>query len=85
MSFSLFRHREKYNAVNHKEFLLDSDEDFENLPGLTECAPGSKAYSCASGKRKILNNAGQWVPMVDSGGSGGGCALAMTDVSEEGM
>ena len=85
MAFSLFRHGEKYNSAKHKEFIVDTDEDFETLPGAAICAPGSTAYSIASGKKKMLNNAGVWVLMQASGGGSGGCALAMTDVSEEGM
>ena len=86
MAFSLFKHREKYNNTNKKDFILDNDADFDSLPGIEQCAPGSTGYSIATGTTKILNHAGQWVTKKDTGGGGGGgCAFGMTDVSEEGM
>ena len=42
-----------------KEFLCDTDADFESLP---ECDPGSSAVSIESGNVKVVNTQGQWVP-----------------------
>lgn len=42
-----------------KEFLCDTDADFDSLP---ECDPGSSAISIESGTVKVVDTYGRWVP-----------------------
>lgn len=68
--------REKYNAATHREFIMDGDDeaqDLAELPGLELCARGSLAQHIKTGNWFILNSAGEWVPYpVPASGSGGG-------------
>lgn len=48
-----------YGAGLKKEYLCDTDADFENLP---ESTPGSAAVSIESGKVYVVNTQGEWVP-----------------------
>lgn len=41
------------------EFICDTDEDFANLP---KCCTGSTAVSLQSGKIRVVNTVGEWVP-----------------------
>lgn len=41
-----------------KEFLCDTDADFETLP---KCSAGSMAVSIESGKVMVVNTSGEWV------------------------
>lgn len=41
-----------------KEFICDTDADFENLP---KACTGSTAVSIQSGKIKVVNTSGEWV------------------------
>ena len=53
----------KYCATQNdelKEYLCDTDADFENLPTSCTCA-GSTAVSVESGAIRVVNAAGQWV------------------------
>lgn len=43
------------------DFIMDTDQDLADLP--TECAPGSTALSCASGKVFIVNASHMWVEL----------------------
>ena len=83
MAISILKMRDHYNAPNRKDYLVDTDADFESLPCAAKCAPGSTAYSVETGHKKILNNAGVW--MEYKGGSGGGGGDELVDVSVEGM
>lgn len=76
---TIYKVRGKYNDARHRDYLLDFDSEFANLPGLNICAVGSHAYSAESGKAKILNSAGAWVDdkTGTSGGGGGGGEGAM--------
>lgn len=47
----------KDGTILVKEFIVDSDADFANLP---EAAPGSTALS-PSGAIMVVNASGQWV------------------------
>ncbi|MBQ1232117.1 MAG: hypothetical protein IIX86_01155 [Clostridia bacterium] len=47
----------KDGTILVKEFIVDSDADFANLP---KAAPGSTALS-PSGKVMIVNASGEWV------------------------
>lgn len=52
---------EKYNpfpGLSRKEYLCDTDADFENLP---EAAPGSGAVSVETGNIQVVNASGNWV------------------------
>lgn len=60
MGISIFKIRENYNSASYKEFLLDTDDDLLDIP-IKEYTPGCEAYSIESGKRFIVNNAGEWV------------------------
>lgn len=42
-----------------REFIVDTDADFENLP---DACPGSKAISLWSKKERVVNTKGRWVP-----------------------
>ena len=42
------------------DFIVDSNEDFENLP---ECCAGSTALSVASGNIMVVNASREWVKM----------------------
>lgn len=51
----------KYNVFIDgyvKEYLVDTDTDFENLP---EVCTGSTAVSLESGNVKVVNTQGEWV------------------------
>lgn len=41
-----------------KEFICDTDADFEQLP---DCGTGSAAVSIASGNVRVVNASGEWV------------------------
>ena len=84
MAISVLKQRGKYDAANHRDYVVDEDADFANLPGLDVCSVGSTAYSIDSGKRKMINSAGSWKDMKDTGGGGGG-GDDLVDVSTEGM
>ena len=45
--------------ASRKEFICDTDADFESLP---EACPGSKAISLWSKKERVVNTKGRWVP-----------------------
>lgn len=62
MAFSILKQRDCYNSALHKDLLLDYDNDYQNLPGLDTCAPGSEAISIESGKRWVLKHSGAWDP-----------------------
>lgn len=47
-----------------KEFLCDTDADFVNLP---EAITGSTAVSIQSGRIRIVNTQGEWVPFGEQG------------------
>lgn len=53
-----------YNASTYREYVVDYDDDVQFLPGLDECAPGSKAKSIESGKIFRLTTGGQWISPV---------------------
>ncbi len=44
-----------------KEFICDSDADFDNLP---KCCVGSTALS-PSGAIRMVNASGEWVPFAE--------------------
>lgn len=46
-----------------KHFLCDTDADFDNLP---EAIPGSTAVSAQSGRVRIVNTQGVWVPFAEA-------------------
>ena len=59
MAVKTYRINDEFNASNHMEFLLDSDADVKDLPGLEECAVGSLAMTMA-GDFYILAPDGTW-------------------------
>lgn len=59
MAIKLIKHEYcPHNDEYMKEYLCDTDADFQNLP---KCGTGSTAVSIASGTIKIANTAGEWV------------------------
>lgn len=84
MSYSIVKQGDHYNNPLQKEFLLDYDSDYSNLPGLDECAPGSKAVSLESGKRWILTHEDTWAIKIDHGGGGGGVTVEPLSVTANG-
>ena len=72
MPITIIKLRDHYNAANHMEFFLDTDDDLAQLPGLEKCAIGSTAASAETGNRWILTSAGAWVEDLIHTGSGGG-------------
>lgn len=72
MSISIYRVRDEFNAANHREFLMDTDSDVSELPGLETCAAGSKARAVDSSNVYMLSNSNKWVLQTrNSSGSGG--------------
>ena len=47
-----------------KEFIVDTDADFANLP---EACTGSVALSIESGNMMIVNASGKWVAFAEGG------------------
>lgn len=45
-----------------KEFICDTDADFDNLP---QACVGSSALSIASGSIRMVNTKGEWVPFAE--------------------
>ena len=45
-----------------KEFICDTDADFANLP---KACTGSTALSIESGRIKMVNTSGEWVPFAE--------------------
>lgn len=45
-----------------REFIVDTDADFENLP---KACTGSAAVSLESGSVRVVNTAGEWVPFAE--------------------
>ena len=60
MAVTTYRINEDYNASNHMEFLCDTSDDIESLPGLDECAAGSVAMTLDKGDFYILTPNGKW-------------------------
>lgn len=58
MAIELINNEWNPEVGRQKEFILDAESDVANLP---ECAPGSTALVCATGKVYIVNASGQWV------------------------
>ena len=59
MGFKLINHEYcPYNDEYKKEYLCDTDADFENLPA--DCV-GSTAVSIESGAIRVVNTTGEWV------------------------
>ena len=46
-----------------REFIVDTDADFENLP---KACTGSAAISLASGNVRVVNTSGEWVPFAEA-------------------
>lgn len=44
------------------EYICDTDADFENLP---KACTGSSALSIQSGKVRMVNTQGEWVPFAE--------------------
>lgn len=47
-----------HSNLSRKEFLCDTDADFDTLPS---ACTGSTAVSIESGRVKIVNTSGEWV------------------------
>lgn len=60
MGYSILKVHDDYNSPVYTEFVVDEDSDIQNLPGLAQCAPGSKAFSIASGANYYLTTTGTW-------------------------
>ena len=67
--------RERFNAANHREFIMDGDneaEDLAALPGIEGCAIGSIARHIKTKNSFILDSQGKWVSYPFDDGEGGG-------------
>ncbi len=68
-----------------KDFLLDSEEDLQNLD--THWKSGSSALVISSGKRYILNGKKEWVLFGGSSSSNGGdssCSDLLNQLDQDG-
>lgn len=81
MSIFLSKIHDEYNASNHMEYMLDTDDDQVLLPGLETCAPGSKAMSIESGNEFYLTTNNTWT-IMPKGGNANLVALEATKNGE---
>lgn len=44
-------------------FVLDEDENVEELPSIPDCAPGSDAICPSTGSIFMMDNTGTWYPL----------------------
>lgn len=47
-------------TLKHREFVFDSNDEIDNLPGINDCLPGSLAISTENGDLYILSSSGEW-------------------------
>lgn len=45
----------------HKEFILDTPEDLNNLPKFQDCSPGSTAFIISTSQVYMKNGQGEWL------------------------
>ena len=55
-----------YTSAYHEEYILDTPDDVASL--VTDCAPGSIAYTADLGHIYILSPSREWVEVSDEGG-----------------
>lgn len=56
------RHYCPYSGDFRQELICDTDADFESLP---KACTGSTAVSIESGKIRMVNTSGEWVPFAE--------------------